>query len=172
MFSIADRNRIHDRVLEFAAADSRIVAGAVVGSLALGEGDRWSDLDLTFAVADAFSISDVLTDWTRNLVEQVEQFDAAHLFDVTRGPSIYRVFLLPGCLQFDLSFTPASKFGATGPKFRLLFGDSLQKSHVPPQSAHELFGYAVHHALRARFASNVAAIGRPSAGSAPLATMR
>jgi hypothetical protein len=61
------------------------------------------------------------------------------------------VFLLPGCLQFDLSFTPASKFGATGPKFRLLFGSSVEKSYHQPPSAQELFGYAVHHALRARF---------------------
>jgi hypothetical protein len=48
----------------------------------------------------------------------VEEFDAAHLFDLPSGASIYRVFLLPGCLQFDLSFTPASKFGAIGPKIR------------------------------------------------------
>jgi hypothetical protein len=59
--------------------------------------------------------------------------------------------LLPGCLQFDLSFTPASKFGANGPKFRMIFGSSVPKPHLQPPSAHELFGYAVHHALRARF---------------------
>src|SRR5919108_781843 len=121
MFSLSDRNRIRDRVLDLAASDARVVAGAVVGSLALDEGDRWSDLDLTFAVADDFSIFDVLEDWTRDLVKE---FDAAHLFDLPSGASIYRVFLLPGCLQFDLSFTPASKFGASGPKFKMLFGDA------------------------------------------------
>ncbi len=67
------------------------------------------------------------------------------------GTSLYRVFLLPGCLQFDLSFTPASSFGATGPKFRLLFGHAVEKPFVPPPSPHELFGYAAHHALRVRF---------------------
>jgi hypothetical protein len=148
MFSIEDRNLIRDHVLQLARADSRVVAGAVVGSLALSDGDRWSDLDLTFAVADDFSIFDVLEDWTRNIVTE---FDAAHLFDLPRGASIYRVFLLPGCLQFDLSFTPASQFGATSPKFRLLFGESVDKPHPPPPSAQELFGYAVHHVLRARF---------------------
>jgi hypothetical protein len=45
VFSVEDRQRVHDRVLELAAADDRVVAGAVVGSLADG-GDRWSDLDL------------------------------------------------------------------------------------------------------------------------------
>jgi hypothetical protein len=148
MFSIKDRNLIRDDVLQLATSDARVVAGAVIGSLALGDGDRWSDLDLTFAVADDFSIFDVLEDWTRDIVKK---FDAAHLFDLPRGASIYRVFLLPGCLQFDLSFTPASKFGATGPKFRLLFGSSVEKPYPQPPSAQELFGYAVHHVLRARF---------------------
>lgn len=148
LFSVAERNLIRDCVLEMAASDKRIVAGAVVGSLALDEGDRFSDLDLTFGVADEFSIDDVLKDWTRRIVDE---FDAAHLFDVTSGSSIYRVFLIPGCLQFDLSFTPASKFGAIGPKFKLLFGNAVVKPYPQTQSAHELFGYAVHHALRARF---------------------
>lgn len=148
MFSVKDRDRIHDHVLQLAASDARVVAGAVVGSLALAEGDRWSDLDLTFAVADDISILDVLEDWTRDLVKE---FEAAHLFDLASGASIYRVFLLPGCLQFDLSFTPASKFGASGPKFKLIFGSSVEKPYTQPPPAQELFGYAVHHALRARF---------------------
>jgi hypothetical protein len=148
MFNVSDRDRIRDRILQLAASDARVVAGAVVGSLALAEGDRWSDLDLTFAVADDFSMYDVLEEWTNSLVTE---FDAAHLFDLPSGPSIYRVFLLPGCLQFDLSFTPASKFGATGPKFKLLFGSSVEKPYNASPPAHELFGYAVHHALRARF---------------------
>lgn len=148
MFSVEDRNHVRDHVLQLAASDARVVAGAVVGSLALDEGDRWSDLDLTFAVADNVPLPDVLEDWTRDLVKE---FDAIHLFDLPSGASIYRVFLLPGCLQFDLSFTPASKFGASGPKFKLIFGNSVEKPFAQPPSAQELFGYAVHHALRARF---------------------
>jgi len=148
MFSVEERNQVRDYVLQLAEADARVVAAAVVGSLALGEGDRWSDLDLTFAVAEDVLVSDVLEDWTRDLVQK---FDAAHLFDLPSGASIYRVFLLPGCLQFDLSFTPASKFGATSPRFKLLFGSAVEKPYLPQPDAHELFGYAVHHALRARF---------------------
>jgi len=148
MFSISDRDRIRERVLQMAESDARVVAGAVVGSLALSDGDRWSDLDLTFAVADDASVGDVLEDWSRSLTAE---FEATHLFDLSAGPSIYRVFLLPGCLQFDLSFTPASKFGATGPKFKLLFGSAVEKPFPKTQSTDELFGYAVHHALRARF---------------------
>ncbi len=148
MFSIQDRNILRDYVLQLAASDSRVSAGAVVGSLALSDGDRWSDLDLTFAVSDDFSIFDVLEDWTSTIIKK---FNATQLFDLPSGASIYRVFLLPDCLQFDLSFTPASKFGATGPKFKALFGKSVEKPYSQPPAAGELFGYAVHHALRARF---------------------
>jgi hypothetical protein len=148
MFSVEDRDRVRDRVLTIASSDPRVVAGAVVGSLALHEGDRWSDLDLTFAVVDGVPVLDVLSDWTRTLVDT---FAAVVLFDLPAGASLYRVFLLPGCLQFDLSCTPAAAFGATGPRFRLLFGDAVAKPHTPAPSPHELFGYAVHHALRARF---------------------
>lgn len=147
MFSVADRNRVRDRVLQLATADRRIVGAAMVGGLAYDDGDRWSDLDLTFAVTDGESIGDVLEEWTRSLVSTL---DAAHLFDLSSGSSIYRVFLMPGCLQFDLSLTPASDFGAIGPKFRLLFGDVVEKPLVQAPLAQDLFGYAVHHALRAR----------------------
>jgi hypothetical protein len=148
MFSVAQRERVHNRVLEMAAADRRVVAGAVVGSLVAGQGDRWSDLDLTFAVDDRASVSDVLEDWTGAIVAE---FDALQLFDLPSEASIYRVFLLPGCLQFDLSFTPARAFGARGPRFKLLFGSAVERPHIQPPAAHEIIGYAVHHALRARF---------------------
>ncbi len=148
MFTIHERERLRDRILQLAQDDPRIVAGAVVGSLALTDGDRWSDLDLTFAVADEFAIEAVLEAWSQMILQE---FKAAHLFDLPSGASIYRVFLLPGCLQFDLSFTPASKFGASGPKFKLLFGQAVEKPHVKPMPVQELFGYAVHHLVRARF---------------------
>ena len=86
LFSVSDRDGIREHVLQLAKFDQRIVAGAVVGSLALSKGDRWSDLDLTFAVAEEFSIFEVLEDWTLNLVKN---FDAAHLFDLPSGASIY-----------------------------------------------------------------------------------
>jgi hypothetical protein len=148
MFTIEDRDRVREFVLQLARDDGRVVAGAVVGSLALGPGDRWSDLDLTFAVADEFSQLDVLEAWSRRIEAEL---GAVRLFDLPSGPSIYRVFFLPGCLQFDLSFSPASRFGASGPRFRLLFGSSIAQPYAPPPEGPELFGYAVHHLMRARF---------------------
>ena len=60
MFTIEDRRNAHERVLALAERDPRVVAGAVVGSLALADGDPWSDLDLTFAVADGVPVGEVL----------------------------------------------------------------------------------------------------------------
>src|SRR5437016_12744915 len=52
VFTVEDRDRLRDWVVGMASSDRRVVAGAVLGSLAHDEGDRWSDLDLMFAVAD------------------------------------------------------------------------------------------------------------------------
>jgi hypothetical protein len=134
-------------VLAWASSDDRIASGAIVGSLANKPGDRWSDLDLTFGVRTGAALSDVLQDWSRRLETE---FDAVHLFDLASSGAIYRVFVLRGCLQFDLSFAPAENFGAIGPNFRLLFGTAVQKPSPPPPAPAELFGYGVHHAVRAR----------------------
>ena len=149
MFEIGDRDRVRDRVLDLASSDPRVVAGAVLGSLAHDEGDRWSDLDLMFAVADDVPVDEVLEAWSRTLARE---FEAVRLFDLPSGPIIYRVFLFPDCLELDLSFTPASEFGVGGPKFRLLFGETVDVPDEPPTPADELFGYAVHHTLHARTA--------------------
>ena len=147
MFTIGDRDRVRDRVLDMASSDPRIVAGAVVGSQAHDGGDRWSDVDLMFAVADDVSVGEVLESWTETVVRE---FGAVHLFDLPSGSIIYRVFLLPGSLELDLSFTP--QFGPSGPKVRLVFGEVVEQPDEPPTPAEELFGYAVHHTRHARVA--------------------
>lgn len=147
MFEIAYRDRVRQRVLELAREDARVVAGAVIGSFALTDGDRWSDLDLTFSVPDGTDLTDVLDDWAGALAAQ---FGSTVLFDLPAGASIYRVFLFPGALQVDLSVTPASQFGARGPSFRLLFGTENAPLPDPSRSPAEMFGMAVHHAVRAR----------------------
>jgi hypothetical protein len=147
VFSVGDRDRLRDGLLEMASSDPRVVAGALLGSLAHDQGDRWSDLDIMFAVTDDARMSEVLEAWTQDLVDT---FDAVQLFDLPSGPIIYRVFLLPSSLELDLSFAPASEFGAGGPKFRLLFGDAVERPPAVAAPADELFGYAVHHAFHAR----------------------
>lgn len=147
MFTVEERNRVHDRLVQMGRADRRLVAGALVGGSAAGGGDRWSDLDLTFGLADDATLDDVLADWTTRLQGE---FNAVHLFDLPYQSTLYRVFLLPGNLQVDLSFTPRAEFGALGPRFELLFGSATKMSHPPPPTPQHLFGLAVHHLVRAR----------------------
>ncbi len=148
MFTVEQRDALRERLLRLAEEDDRVVAGAEVGSLAVDGGDRFSDLDLTFAVADDEPVTRVLADWTRMLTDEL---DAVHLADVERGPTIYRVFLLPDALQFDLSLTPAARFRPAGPRFRLLFGETAGDAGLPkPPVAENLFGWGVIYALHAR----------------------
>ena len=148
MFTAEQRDALRERLLRLAEEDDRVVAGAAVGSLAVDAGDRFSDLDLTFAIADHVPVADVLADWTRTLVDEL---DAVPLTDLERGPTTYRVFLLPDALQFDLSLTPAARFRPAGPRFRLLFGVTAGDAEVPkPPVAGDLFGWGVIYALHSR----------------------
>jgi hypothetical protein len=147
VFTVEDRDRVREHILAKGRADARVVAGAEVGSLALGGGDRWSDLDLTFAVRDDVSIDEVLEDWTHQLEDEL---DATHLFDLPADPTLYRVFLLPRLLQVDVSFALASRFYPRSPKFRLVFGQAGDPVYATPPAAEHLFGLATHHALFAR----------------------
>jgi hypothetical protein len=144
MFNPEDRELIRKQLTEKARSDSRLVAAAAVGASA-GGGDRWSDLDLTFGVAGGMTVEAVLMDWTQDLVAD---FGAVVLFDLPFLSTIYRVFLLPGKLQVDLSFTPAAEFGALGPRFQLLFGEAFERPSTTPPSSEHIFGLGVHHAVR------------------------
>jgi hypothetical protein len=148
MFTADQRDRVRDRVLALAESDGRVVAAAVVGSLADATGDAYSDLDLAFGVADPDELGSVLDAFTGHLTSED---DAIHLFDLPHRTWIYRVFLLPGCLQVDLSFAPAADFGPRGPRFRLLYGSIGREEHPEPPDRRFLAGLAAHHAVRARF---------------------
>jgi hypothetical protein len=160
VFTVEQRDALRERLLRLAEEDERVVAGAVVGSLAMDGGDRFSDLDLTFSIADHVPVADVLADWTRTLIEEL---DAVQLADLQRGPTTYRVFLLPDALQLDLSMTAAARFRPAGPRFQLLFGETAAgESEVPapaaagdlflptPAVARDIFGWGVIYALHAR----------------------
>jgi hypothetical protein len=147
MFDVVLRDEVEGYLVRLAEVDERITAAAVVGSRAHTEGDRWSDIDLTFAVADATAPVAVLDEWAAKLRAQ---FDGTTLFDLAAGPITYRVFLLPGALQVDLSVTPTSQFAARGDTFRLLFGAVNEPIIAGPRDSTDTYGHAVHHAVRAR----------------------
>jgi hypothetical protein len=149
VFTVEQRDALRERLLGLAEEDERVVAGAAVGSLAVDGGDRFSDLDLTFGIADHVPVGDVLDDWTRTLIDDL---GAVHLADLVRAPTTYRVFLMPDALQFDLSMTPAAQFRPAGPRFRLLFGETAAGDAEAPglPAVGDLFGWGVIYALHAR----------------------
>jgi hypothetical protein len=158
VFTVEQRDALRERVLCLAREDDRVVAGAAVGSLAVNGGDRFSDLDLAFGIADRVPVTEVLDAWTATLIDEL---GAVQLADLQHGPTIYRVFLLPEALQFDLSMTPAALFRPAGPRFRLLFGKTAAgEPGVPtpsgtlfiptPPVAGDIFGWGVIYALHAR----------------------
>jgi hypothetical protein len=169
VFTIEQRDALRARMLQLGEHDERVVAGAAVGSLAVGSSDRFSDLDLTFGIADVVPVAQVLDEWTRTLAEEL---GAVRLIDLEVGPTIYRVFLLPEALQFDLSMTPAPEFRPAGPRFQLLFGETAvePEAHARPPGglsiptpavAGDIFGWGIIYALHAR-----ACIGRGRAWQA------
>ena len=166
MFTAEERARARDRVIQMARADDRISGGAVTGSAALGNEDPWSDIDLSFGVVDDVDPEDVLADWTERLMPEL---GALHHWDLRSGPTIYRVLLLPGGLELDVAVTPRAQFGARGPSFRLVFGESVERAPASPPTAGDLIGLGWLSALDARAAI---ARGRPWAAEYWIGSVR
>ena len=138
------RDAVREHVLRRAEEDERIVAAAAVGSLAAGEGDGWSDLDVTFGVAEDTPVAEVMDTWTHDLAET---FGATHLLDVTSGDVVYRVFLLEDWLQVDLSFAPRAA-RQLGPRFAPLFGPH-ETTSTASRPASDLFAWSALYARHA-----------------------
>jgi hypothetical protein len=145
MFSRGERNHVRDRLLNLAEADASIVGAAIRGSLATGSDDEWSDIDLTFSIEG--DLAPVLDRFTAHLYGE---FGAIHHWDLQWGSVVYRVFLLPGCLEVDIAFSPASEFGPRGRQWRTVFGDTVRFNPVAPPRADDLAGRAWHHLRCAR----------------------
>ncbi len=148
MFTPDERDRVRERVLEVARADERIAAGALTGSTAVGM-DRWSDVDVAFAVADGADAETIIDEWTALFDREL---GVIHHWDLSRGTLLYRVFLFQNGLELDIGLIPQSEFGARGPSFRLVFGESEQLPHSPAPPLDDLIGLGWHHSLHARAA--------------------
>ncbi|MEA5364381.1 nucleotidyltransferase domain-containing protein [Amycolatopsis sp., V23-08] len=144
MYTPGERNRLRDKLIEAARADERVTGAALTGSAALDAEDAWSDIDLAFK---ATAPEPVLADFTALMYGE---HGARHHMDVVFERTVYRVFLLENTLQVDLSFWPEADFGATSPKFRLLFGTANEREPSPPPEARRLVDLAWLHALHAR----------------------
>jgi hypothetical protein len=98
-------------------------------------------------VADPVALDAVVADWTGYLYGQL---GALHHFDLKVPTAVYRAFLLPSCLEVDLGFTPADRFGPAGPHFRAVFGEAAHTSPAPLPDPGQLIGLGWHHVLHAR----------------------
>lgn len=147
VFSGDQRQRLREELICAARADSRIIAAALTGSATMGAEDQWSDIDLALALGVDSDREDVLADWTARMYHE---HGAVHHLDVTRGSTLYRVFLLASTLQVDLAFWHAAEFGAIAPTFRLLFGTAVDRPFASAPTASELIGMGWLYALHAR----------------------
>ncbi|WP_406053645.1 nucleotidyltransferase domain-containing protein [Kribbella sp. NBC_00889] len=147
MFTVEERLRLRNRLIEAAEHDDRIDGAALTGSAAAGAEDEWSDIDLAFGLADGADQAAVLDDWTGRMYGDHGCMD--HLDMRVRG-TIYRVFLLRNTLQVDIAFAPAGEFGALGPAFALLFGEASEQQPFAEAVAKDLIGMAWLYALHAR----------------------
>jgi hypothetical protein len=145
MFSMEERDRVREQLLSLAEADDSIVGAAFTGSQAVGDSDRWSDIDLVLAVRG--ELTPVLDRWTRWLYGEL---GAQHHWDLPTGAGIIRVFLLPGWLEIDLTFAPQDEFGPRGPQWRTVFGQPRSGAPSPAPDPRYLTGLIWHHALHAR----------------------
>lgn len=147
MFTKTARDRLWERLLDQARADERIRGAAVTGSASHGEQDRWSDIDLFLGVEAESTVQDVLRDWSAFMYQDL---NALHHFDLQAGVATYRAFLLPDALEVDLGFTPMNDFGARGPHFRVVFGQTVELAEATEPDRDHLIGLAWHHVLHSR----------------------
>jgi predicted nucleotidyltransferase len=147
VFTATERDRLRDRLVSDAHADDRIIGAALTGSISVGRDDRWSDIDLAVSVDADAHLSEVMSDWTARMY--ADRAAITH-FDLYRGATVYRVYLLANTLQVDIAFSPASEFGAIGPTFRLLFGATNQPRPALEPAAADLIGMGWLYALHAR----------------------
>lgn len=140
-----ERDRVTGWLLDLAESDPDVVGAAVTGSHALGDADRWSDVDVVFGVDGPLDA--VMRRWTGMVYRDLA---AVHHWDLPSGSAVYRVFLLPGWLEVDIGFVPRERFGPRGPAWRTVFGRIGEPEAVTPADRGTLVGLAWHHAWHAR----------------------
>jgi len=132
LFTPVEREETARRLANLLGNDNRIEGVAIVGSL-VGQGDRWSDIDIAVVVDDNEELPAVTEDWVGNLYELLS---VVHHFETTFGDTIVRGFLLENLLEIDLAFERSEKFTIWGPA-RVLFdrsGRAADAANAPTPS--------------------------------------
>jgi hypothetical protein len=151
LFTDIERNILLERVSKIAQSDNRVSGGALVGSFANNVMDKYSDIDITFGIKTGFEPLSILNEWTEILKSEFEIVD---YFDVKSASAIYRVILFSNGLEIDLSVVPKNDYGPMSPNFKLLFGESINRTNFPEQPLRTLIGWGWHHVLHANSAIN------------------
>ncbi|WP_143466500.1 nucleotidyltransferase domain-containing protein [Lentzea kentuckyensis] len=144
MFTVSERDELRRDLVDAAETDPRVVGAALTGSAAVGREDRWSDIDLALSVDR--EVDGVVADWTALMYSR----GAVGHLDVKHGAVLFRVFLMRSTLQVDIAFWPSSEFGATGPTFRLLFGEANTLPQAGQPGRAGLIGLAWLYGLHVR----------------------
>jgi predicted nucleotidyltransferase len=141
------RESIRTELISLLAADARVTGVAVTGSVARDAEDSWSDVDLACGVRTDDDVTAVLDAVERFLRES---YGAVDVLPLAFGSTRFRVVLLPGGLQVDVSACPAADFGPRGPSFRLVHGEAgVPAPYAEPDPVH-VVGTAWLYALHAR----------------------
>jgi hypothetical protein len=149
VYTPEQRDAVRDGLLERARHDERVTGAALTGSAALGNEDRWSDVDVFLGIAGSADLDAVVADWTRAVHED---HGAVHHWDVRAGAALYRVFLLASGLQVDVAFTPESDFGARADSFQVVLGEPVDVPTPEPPAFADVAGLGwlgVIHAIKA-----------------------
>jgi hypothetical protein len=147
IFTPAEREWLRGELISAAQKDPNLCGAAHTGSGASSRLDRWSDIDLALCLKPDASFERVVAEWTELLYRQHSA--AAHL-DIMHGATLFRVFLLEHTLQVDIAFWRAEDFAATGPNFRLIFGQAGPPLPTPQPNPLSLIGMAWLYALHVR----------------------
>ena len=149
MFTVGERERLREQLIERARADDRVVGCALLGSAARDEEDAWSDIDLALRLVPTTDLDAVVKDWTAELSETVQLADT---FDLRAFGALYRVFLCTTSMQIDLSFWPYDDFRSTGEPLRMVFGDQPPASEPTHRDSGRAIRMGWLYALHARSA--------------------
>ena len=147
IFTPDEREQLRAELVSAARQDPNLCAAAHTGSAASSRLDRWSDIDLALRLKPTASQAEVVEEWTGRLYQHHEA--VAHV-DVTRGATLFRVFLLKNTLQVDVAFWSDAEFAAIGPNFKLIFGEANLQRPLPPANPDALIGVAWLYALHFR----------------------
>ncbi|WP_156250346.1 nucleotidyltransferase domain-containing protein [Pseudactinotalea terrae] len=148
IFTQTEREALREALIARAQQDPDVSAAALVGSVATGREDRWSDIDLVLGV-EASVVDTVAHRWTNAMYGE---HGAVHHLDVVAAGVLYRVFLLASSLQVDISFWPQDQVRATEESFQLLFGEVNEPTVPREQDPAAAIGWAWLYALHARSA--------------------